>query len=163
MAIHERNIFFELNGFYPLHISYEDFIPEKKFANIIMSQVLEHVNDPNNWILKSSTILQKNGIVIIALPNFGSIFKKIMKSKEPFIIPPYHLNYFTHKSLKTLLNNNDFEVIYSNTVTRIPLNKKFSHFPKIVIPILSLFGNLVLRFIDLLGYGSIINIYAKKK
>ncbi len=160
----ERKIFYELNGFAPFDGLFEDFVSPKKYSHILMSQVLEHVREPELWMQKSYEILNPNGLFIIALPNFGSIFRKIMQNKEPFIIPPYHLNYFTIASLSQLLSKNGFEVVKTETKSRIPFHKILKKYkvPFIIRLIISALGSSILTIIDLANYGSMINIYAKK-
>ena len=163
MASLERTIFFELNGFHPVSCSFEEFSTQDKFSHILMSQILEHVIDPDFWLQKANNILVDEGVLIIALPNFGSIFRLIMKAKEPYIIPPYHLNYFTKKSLILLLKKNNFEIIHYNTISRLPFKKILKKFPKWSIEPLSVLGNTILIIFDFFEFGSIHNIYAKKR
>ena len=163
MAANEGKIFKELNGFEPYNCAFEEYKTDKLYSHILMSQILEHVIDPEDWIKRANALLEKEGLLIIALPNFGSIFKKVMREKEPFIIPPYHLNYFTKKSLSQLLKRNGFEIIEYKTISRLPFKKIFSKFPAPVVSIFSILGNFVLKVIDFLSMGSIINVYARKK
>jgi len=51
---------------------------------------------------KAHTILERNGIVAIALPNLGSIFRIVMQEMEPYICPPAHLIFFNPYSLSKL-------------------------------------------------------------
>ncbi len=163
MAKNERQIFESINGFEPINITFEDFESNKKFSHILLSQVLEHVNDPLYWIEKCNTLLDNDGLLIIALPNFGSIFRKILNERESFIIPPYHLNYFSKKSLTKLLIENNFEIKEFKTISRLPFHKIFIKAPLFLRNPLSIIGNIILYLIDLLNLGSIIQIYARKK
>ena len=163
MAANEGKIFKELNGFEPYNCAFEEYKTDKLYSHILMSQILEHVIDPEDWIKRANALLEKEGLLIIALPNFGSIFKKVMHEKEPFIIPPYHLNYFTKKSLSQLLERNGFDIIEYKTISRLPFKKIFSKFPTPVVSVLTILGNIVLKVIDFLSMGAIINVYARKK
>jgi 2-polyprenyl-3-methyl-5-hydroxy-6-metoxy-1,4-benzoquinol methylase len=166
LADQEARLFYEMNKFKPQRVVFEEFqgAPET-FSHILMSQILEHVIDPIDWVERSHTLLKPNGILMIALPNFNSFFRKVMQAKEPFITPPYHLNYFTKQSLSALLESKGFEVIHYQTITRLPFPKIFGKMgiPAFLIPVCSFFGKGVLKCIDAFNYGSILNIYARKK
>ena len=68
-----------------------------------MSQVLEHAIDPAKWLLKTNKLLNKYGLLIVAVPQFKG-FYKFFGLKDPFICPPEHLNFFTKycNSTKTI-------------------------------------------------------------
>ena len=72
-----------------------------------MSHILEHAMDINLWIKKAHTLLNDQGIVAIALPNFGSIFRMIKQENEYHISPPEHLIFFSPYSLSKLLEKNN--------------------------------------------------------
>lgn len=78
--------------------SFEDFSHDKPFAAILMSQVLEHSLSPMDWLTKARTMLSSGGVLAVALPNFAGVYR-VLGKRDPFIIPPIHLNYFTKDSL----------------------------------------------------------------
>lgn len=164
MAQEEASIFEELNNFNPYRISFESFEGSIKYDAILMSQILEHAADPNAWIIKSFDLLKPDGIICIASPYFGSLAKQLLGKKEPYIIPPYHLNYFTKKSISLLLEKNGFQVLMFHTVARLPLKKIFTKYrvPGLLHKPLAKIGQGALSALDLLKWGSIFNVYAKK-
>ena len=84
-----------LTGLDPVASSFEDFeCAPSSFSAVLMSQILEHVCDINQWIIKAHDILADDGVLAIALPNFGSVFRRVMQEKSPYITPPEHLNFF---------------------------------------------------------------------
>lgn len=103
------------------NVSYEDFEPKniKLFDAILMSQVLEHAIDPIKWLLKTNKLLKKNGLLIVAVPQFKG-FYKFFGLKDPFICPPEHLNFFTKKSIVIALKQSGFKVIFKKGFSRIP-------------------------------------------
>ena len=76
----------------------------EKFDVIILDNVLEHVIDPLDLLLKTYEMLNDNGVLIIEVPNDFSKFqnllyeKKIIKEKH-WVAVPDHLNYFSKESL----------------------------------------------------------------
>ena len=111
LAENEMEIAKEMTGMNPAACSFEEFecAPES-LSVVLMSQILEHALDVNLWIKKARGFLSDDGILAIALPNYGSIFRMIMQENEPFICPPAHLNFFNPNSLSRLLGNHGFKV-----------------------------------------------------
>lgn len=80
---------------------FEDY-HDGPFSVIVMSQVLEHALSPADWIRHAYDLLEPGGILWIALPNFAGAFR-ILGTRDPFICPPQHLNFFTRRSLDAAL------------------------------------------------------------
>lgn len=167
LASTERTIANQMTGLEPVATSFEDFQSENQlFDVVLMSQILEHAFDINLWISKAKSILKPNGQIAIALPNFSSIFRRIMQENEPFICPPAHLNFFSHRSLALLLSKHGFNVTAVQYISRIPkdsIENRLSRFGKIISGIISNSVPFLLNGVDVLRLGMIINVYAKKK
>jgi hypothetical protein len=130
-----------------------------------MSQILEHALDVDLWVKKSHGLLVNDGIIAIALPNFGSIFRMIMQENEPYICPPAHLNFFNPNSLSSLLEKHGFKVEAIQWVSRIPnktFEKRMPKFGKPLLPIINTLSLVPLKAIDALHLGMMINVYARK-
>jgi SAM-dependent methyltransferase len=85
------------------NIGYEKIDANEKYDFTLSYCVIEHVENPNNFIQKNFKILNKNGYMCIALPiqdkfNYDLCFAD-------------HLHHIHHKNFITLLNNNGFEVV----------------------------------------------------
>ena len=166
LAEHEREIAKEMTGLNPAACSYEDFeyVPES-FGVVFMSQILEHALDVNLWITKARDLLVDDGIIAIALPNYGSIFRMVMQENEPFIRPPAHLNFFNPNSLSRLLRNHGFRVEAIQWVSRIPkrtFKKHLPEFGKPLLPIIHAASSISLKIVDALHLGMMINVYGRK-
>ncbi len=166
IASNERGIAHEMAGLSPVACSFEDFQnPYDAFEVILLSQILEHAFDVNFWIDKCRTLLVDNGIVAIALPNYGSLFRIVMQSNDPFICPPTHLNFFNRRSLTTLLRNHGFRVEKTEWVSRIPFSAFEKRTPfalKSLSPIVGLLSTLTLSALDFLRLGMMLRVYARK-
>jgi 2-polyprenyl-3-methyl-5-hydroxy-6-metoxy-1,4-benzoquinol methylase len=157
----EKNIAEKLLGQPVLDTPFEKFYSDKKFSAILMSQVLEHVTDPAEWLKKANSLQDQGGVIILAVPNFRSIFSRVLKENDPFMIPPEHLNFFSEKGLRILLHKSGYEIIYSETVSRVPysaIEKRFGPFSRFIHAV----GIFFLKIIDHFGMGMFINIYARK-
>ena len=166
LAENERKIAKEMNGLKSEACSFEKFECAPKFFQVVfMSQILEHALDVNLWIKKASGFLVKDGIIAIALPNYGSIFRMIMQENDPFISPPEHLNFFTPNSLSRLLEKHGFKVEKVQWISRIPKKNIEKCCPKLVkpvLPIINAVSKISLKTIDVFHRGMMINVYGRK-
>jgi len=166
LASNERQIAIELASIDPIPVSFEDFPHDsKRFSVILMSQILEHANDVNLWISKADSLLINGGVLVIALPNFQSIFRKLLQENEPYINPPAHLNFFSRRSLTALLEKHGFTVEATQWVSRIPpkaFERRFSFLGKPGLVAINTANTLALRIFDVLRLGMMVNVYAKK-
>jgi 2-polyprenyl-3-methyl-5-hydroxy-6-metoxy-1,4-benzoquinol methylase len=86
-----------------------------KFDIISCLDVIEHVPNPNDFLHKIKDLLNNEGLLILSTPNFSGLVSKLLGNRDPFLIPPEHLNFFTKSGLKELIKANGFEVIRVNT------------------------------------------------
>ena len=118
------------------------------------------------WISKASDLLADGGIIAVAVPNFGSLFRIIMNEKESYICPPSHLNFFDPKTLSRLLEIRGFKVESVQWVSRMPktaFEKRLPAFCKPIVPFMDVLSSPALKIIDVLRLGMIFNVYARKK
>jgi 2-polyprenyl-3-methyl-5-hydroxy-6-metoxy-1,4-benzoquinol methylase len=92
-------------------VDFMDFDTYHLFDIIILGDVLEHVTNPIKMLEKAYSLLNNNGIVWISTPNFESAFSYIMKDKDPMWRVCEHLNYFSYKSLKNVLEKLGFKIV----------------------------------------------------
>lgn len=106
--------------------------PEDKFDFIIASEVIEHIEKPEELLNSLKNILKNKGFLIITIPNgksleerirkftthntLGKKFKGSVKKKiEEEIIQTKanspHLHFFSLKSFEKVLNNTGYEII----------------------------------------------------
>ena len=87
-------------------------ISKKKFDLVILSEVIEHTNDPENLIDAISKLQNKHGLIYITTPNYNSLESKILKSDYGIFTYPEHLSYFTVNTLDFLLQRKGYKKIY---------------------------------------------------
>jgi 2-polyprenyl-3-methyl-5-hydroxy-6-metoxy-1,4-benzoquinol methylase len=85
------------------------------FDVVILNHTLEHVNNPIETLKKAHSILNKGGLILIDVPNFGSLSSRIYKSKWPYILPNEHTFHFTPDTLKKVIKKSGFKVIHTET------------------------------------------------
>ena len=117
----------------------------KKYDIIIMTDVIEHSDNPFELLSLIEKSLNKNGKLILSTFNFDSLFSKIMGKNYPWIIP-MHKYYFSNTTLKNALTESKFELFDIQNDTRIIsleyLLQKFN----ILAPSFNFIFNFFLKF-----------------
>lgn len=81
------------------------------FAAVHMRDVFEHVLNPKRLLLEINRILKMDGIVSIEVPNIEGLVYKLVKEKHVCIFGFGHVNYWSPKTLKKILNLTGFRVV----------------------------------------------------
>jgi SAM-dependent methyltransferase len=76
---------------------------DNSFDVITLWHVLEHLPNPVLTIEECRRILKPSGLIVIALPHFGSLQARISGKYWFHLDLPYHLFHFTDKNLELLL------------------------------------------------------------
>jgi len=101
-----RNLKFE-----KIDVSWNVFpLPDNTLDVILVSQVLEHLENFSHFFRESYRVLKKEGYLIIKLPNFNSFFQKMLflKNGVPSRLSGKlneggHINFLTPPFLKILI------------------------------------------------------------
>ena len=163
-----RSVAAELIGFEPLDVEFERFEWQGYlFDAIILSQVLEHALDVNAWARKAWDLIRPGGVVAVCLPNFNSVFRRVLGSSDPYISPPEHLNYFSRRSLGRLLAKHGFRVERTQWVSRFParaLTKRLPWFERHGVFLdLAMEGiDAISTALDRMRLGMIVDVYGRK-
>lgn len=84
---------------------------EKHFDAITMWHSLEHFSDPGTIVKKARRLLKDNGVLMIGLPNFASLDRKLFKESWNGLEIPLHTCHFTPQSIQYLLRDSGFKHI----------------------------------------------------
>ncbi|HEY8037592.1 MAG TPA: class I SAM-dependent methyltransferase [Methylobacter sp.] len=167
---YENEVFISLNGDEPLAVMFENYQPSGQFGVVMMSQVLEHLLEPDRAISKVSALLAPGGVLACAVPNYDSFLVKLLGTKDNACLwVPEHVNYFTENGLRTLAERNGFRVVKVEQITRIPFNalsKRLRLKGRPAAVVNSWIKFLQAPFAKLMhyfGWGIYINLYAVKK
>ncbi len=90
------------------------------FDVITAFEVLEHLTDPSETLSILWSKVKDNGIIVVSVPNYGSLGARIYGRRWHYLHPVEHIYYFDFRSLKKILEKNRFEVI------RKPYVQKFT-------------------------------------
>ncbi|NQT11712.1 MAG: class I SAM-dependent methyltransferase [Planctomycetes bacterium] len=91
----------------------------RAFDVILLSQVLEHICDLDEMLSWLGMMLRNGGIVAVGVPRFRSWLSLLQGKRDMFISPPEHVNFFTGAGLQRLFHRNGFEMVASETLSRI--------------------------------------------
>jgi SAM-dependent methyltransferase len=170
LAETERSMAQQIAGLSPIAEPFESYqsTPET-FQAILMSQILEHALDINEWVRKAGSLLTPGGVLAIALPNFSSLLRLILQERDPYVCPPAHLNYFSARSLCLLLQRHGLDVAGIQWISRInPTLVVQRVLPahlvaqRLGIRVVDTILRAVLGASDWLRLGMILNVYARK-
>jgi 2-polyprenyl-3-methyl-5-hydroxy-6-metoxy-1,4-benzoquinol methylase len=166
------------------HIDFFKMEP-KSFDIITMWDVLEHIDNANLVIEKCSGMVNKNGFLIIQVPQIDSLVAKLKKENWN-MMGLDHVNYFSKKTITLLLNKHGFEVVKIKSsielkllllYTILPWVKKVKissserqeYFnkttkkPKWLLMIMVAFHNFIYRLLSYLNIGEEMIVVAQKK
>lgn len=89
-----------------------DIYSEKFFDLILNYHVIEHVEDPIEFIKNIHKILKTHGHLVISTPNFDSGAARRFKDKYRMLHSPTHISLFSDFGLKQMLEDFGFIVDY---------------------------------------------------
>jgi SAM-dependent methyltransferase len=88
------------------------------FDAAIAEQVFEHLYSPVAYMKELHRVLRPDGVLYVAVPNFGSIAAKLRGPQWEYVHPASHVRYFDRRSLADLAKRCGFEVLKPNYVPR---------------------------------------------
>jgi len=82
--------------------------PDRKFDVITMFHLIEHVEDPENFLLSVSNYLKDKGVLYIICPNVESITNKLFGYQHPDFQEKDHLFFYSKHTLSNFLQRSNF-------------------------------------------------------
>ena len=92
-------------------------LPLAHFDAIVMGDVIEHLPRPAEALERMATLLRPGGIAWMALPDAGSLVARGMRARWWSVIPT-HVQFFTRRSMRTLLERHDWTVLEIGTAPK---------------------------------------------
>lgn len=94
--------------------------PDNYFSGGIMCSYLEHELHPRRALRGAFQVLKPGGRLIIKVPNFGSINRRLRQARWCGIRLPDHVNYFTPASLRRLVEEAGLCIVQFNLLDHLP-------------------------------------------
>ena len=85
-------------------------VPEGTASGIVMRSFLEHEQQPAELLARAWAALRPGGATIIKVPNYASVNRRVMGPRWCGFRFPGHVNYFTPKSLRDMVEAAGFRV-----------------------------------------------------
>lgn len=115
-----------------LNVVHDNFfnlnLPENYWDVATMWDVLEHINNPDKAVEKVNSILKPGGYFVLQVPQIDSKVAKRQKQNWS-MMSIEHINYFSKKSIKTLLEAKGFEVVKYKSSYELKLFLMFTVLP----------------------------------
>jgi 2-polyprenyl-3-methyl-5-hydroxy-6-metoxy-1,4-benzoquinol methylase len=80
------------------------------FDMVYMSEVIEHVNDPERFIAAIAAVLKPGGLLYLTAPDGGHPLVPRKFENWGMVTPPNHLTYFTREGMRQLLGRHGLEI-----------------------------------------------------
>jgi SAM-dependent methyltransferase len=95
----------------------KEMLEGETFDYVTLDQVIEHVQDPCRLLADVRSVLKKDGCVVIATPRSRSLGRLLLGTRWVHWHSPYHLQFFTQRSMQELARRNGFSVVSRHLVT----------------------------------------------
>ena len=104
---------------FKLPVSKLDFFSSQieicSFDAITMFEVLEHLINPTQFLLRAQEVVKPGGLIYLTTPNFNSLERRVL-GKNWNVLHREHLTYFTEKNLTQLIKDNTkLEILHAET------------------------------------------------
>lgn len=90
---------------------FSEFESSRKYDIVCMWDTIEHLENPDLYVEKANSLLEKDGYICITTGDVGSLNARMRGRKWRQIHPPTHLHYFSRKTLTLLLEKKGFKVV----------------------------------------------------
>ena len=128
------------------------------FDVIIMSDVIEHLDNPFNVLSLIEKNLEPNGIFIFTTMNMDALLPKIMRSKYHWIMPQ-HKFYFSNSTLRYFLKKNKMDIFKIKNDTRLVSIEYLLFKLCVLMPKIDFFFKFFLKFNFLKNITAKINLF----
>ncbi|MDR2612029.1 MAG: class I SAM-dependent methyltransferase [Deltaproteobacteria bacterium] len=91
-------------------------LPRGAFNLITFWEVLEHLAEPRQVLARIAPLFASGGLLLILVPNAGSLVTRILHEKSNTFGGHSHLNHFTAPSLARLLDSLGYEILEMETL-----------------------------------------------
>jgi SAM-dependent methyltransferase len=89
---------------------------------VTMCAYLEHETKPLEALRACRRKLRDDGFVVIKVPNYACINRKVRQNRWCAFCYPDHVNYFTPKTLREMIRRSGMEVVRMSFLDTFPLN-----------------------------------------
>jgi len=85
------------------------------FDLALLTEVIEHINNPVDVIEHLACVLKRGGLLYVTTPNFAGIERRILGAQWCMFAYPEHISYYSPTTLDLVLRNCGFEKVFIRT------------------------------------------------
>jgi len=85
-------------------------------------ELAEHLHDPRTFFSHCSSVLDPNSLLIVTTLNWHGFDLQMLQEQSKSIQPPAHINFFTPRSIMTLLTRCGFEICEISTPGKLDVD-----------------------------------------
>ncbi len=93
---------------------HETSLPPECYDVVTLGHVLEHLHKPHDAISRLHSILKRDGLLVVAVPNFASMQAALFGSHWFHLDVPRHLFHYTPANINALVEGKGFTVVGIN-------------------------------------------------
>jgi len=97
---------------------------DNSFDGCLMRGYLEHEIEPRQVLDEVHRVLKPGGHIVVQVPNYGSINRRVRGNRWCGYRFPDHVNYFTPHSLRQMVTDHGFEVVRFHLLNRHPFSDR---------------------------------------
>ncbi len=124
-------------------------VPAKGYDVISCLDVIEHVENPIDFLSQAIAMLSTSGIMIVSTPNYSGLTAKLLGRKDPYMTPPEHLNFFTSKGMRIIFQLCGARELKKISFGTLTVDERSRVVTKYFPPKLSLLGHMLTPIIPL--------------
>lgn len=94
------------------------------FDAVLMRAYLEHETEPRAVLDEAERVLNPGGFLVIQVPNFASVNRRVRGARWCGFRFPDHVNYFVPESLASMVCEAGFEIVQFRFRDRLPLSDR---------------------------------------
>lgn len=118
-----------------------------QFGAILAADVIEHVRDPEGWLLRIHELLAPGGALLLITPSLDSWTRRLLRSRW-MEYKVEHLYYFSAQAIRRLLERCGFDHIRVSPSRKVlTIDYLAHHFDRFPVPILSPLIRLLRRLL----------------
>jgi SAM-dependent methyltransferase len=87
------------------------------FDAVVLGDVIEHLGNPGAALDRIGALMRAGGILMLTTPDAGSAVARLLRGRWWSVIPT-HVQYFTRRSLTTLLERHEFQPLEIRTAPK---------------------------------------------
>ncbi|MEI6030706.1 MAG: class I SAM-dependent methyltransferase [Synechococcaceae cyanobacterium ELA739] len=90
--------------------------PNEGFDVITLLDTFDHMPAPHQVLARCRSLLRPNGCIVIKVHDISCLYARLTGRNFYAILPPYHLFYYSQKTLAHLFKNTGFELDYTSHI-----------------------------------------------